>query len=81
MWLPHIPQGRCDRSYSGSLLRIPTVFTAHSWSFTEGVPQKKQVLYYRMEKSVQRFTTKIITVSDYDRELALMKKVAQLINC
>ncbi len=60
----------------GSLLRIPTVFTAHSWSFTEGVPQKKQVLYYRMEKSVQRFTTKIITVSDYDRELALMKKVA-----
>lgn len=60
----------------GSLLRIPTVFTAHSWSFTEGVPQKKQVLYYRMEKSVQRFTSKIITVSDYDRELALMKKVA-----
>lgn len=60
----------------GSLLHIPTVFTAHSWSFTEGVPQKKQALYYRMEKSVQRFTTKIITVSDYDRELALMKKVA-----
>lgn len=60
----------------GSLLRIPTVFTAHSWSFTEGVPQRKQMLYYRMEKSVQRFSTKIITVSDYDRELALIKKVA-----
>ncbi len=60
----------------GSLLRIPTVFTAHSWSFTEGVPQKKKLLYHRVEKSVQLFTTKIITVSEYDRELALMKKVA-----
>lgn len=25
----------------GRLLRIPIVFTAHSWSFTEGVPHKK----------------------------------------
>lgn len=60
----------------GSLLGIPTIFTAHSWSFTEGVPQKKKLLYHRMEKSVQLFTTKIITVSEYDRELALMKEVA-----
>lgn len=60
----------------GSLLRIPTIFTAHSWSFTEGVPQKKKLFYHRMEKSIQPFTTKIITVSEYDRELALLKKVA-----
>ncbi|MEB2282874.1 glycosyltransferase [Lysinibacillus xylanilyticus] len=26
----------------GRLLRISTVFTAHSWSFTEGVPHKKR---------------------------------------
>lgn len=60
----------------GGLLRIPTVFTAHSWSFTEGVPRKKKLLYHRVEKSVQPFTTKIITVSEYDRELALLEKVA-----
>lgn len=60
----------------GSLLRIPTIFTAHSWSFTEGVPQKKKLFYHRLEKSIQPFTTKIITVSEYDRELALLKKVA-----
>ncbi|UNT56542.1 MULTISPECIES: glycosyltransferase family 4 protein [Lysinibacillus] len=60
----------------GRLLNIPTIFTAHSWSFTEGVPYKKKLFYQRMERSIQPFTTKIITVSEYDRELALLKKVA-----
>ncbi|EFI68844.1 glycosyltransferase family 4 protein [Lysinibacillus sp. HST-98] len=60
----------------GRLLQIPTIFTAHSWSFTEGVPYKKKLFYQRMERSIQPFTTKIITVSEYDRELALLKKVA-----
>ncbi|MCY9546995.1 glycosyltransferase family 4 protein [Lysinibacillus xylanilyticus] len=60
----------------GRLLRIPTVFTAHSWSFTEGVPHKKKRMYSRMEKSVQPLTAKIITVSEYDRKLALTEKIA-----
>ncbi|MFJ5790956.1 glycosyltransferase family 4 protein [Lysinibacillus sp. NPDC093197] len=60
----------------GGLLRIPTIFTAHSWSFTEGVPQKKQLMYRQLEKTVQPLTTKIITVSDYDRKLALTKGIA-----
>jgi len=60
----------------GRLLRIPTIFTAHSWSFTEGVPQKKQRMYRQLEKTVQPLTTKIITVSDYDRKLALTKGIA-----
>lgn len=33
-------------------------------------------MYRRMEKSVQPLTTKIITVSEYDRKLALMQKIA-----
>lgn len=60
----------------GGLLHIPTIFTAHSWSFTEGVPQKKQLMYRQLEKTVQPLTTKIITVSDYDRKLALTKGIA-----
>ncbi|MFJ7668338.1 glycosyltransferase family 4 protein [Lysinibacillus sp. NPDC097195] len=60
----------------GRLLRIPTIFTAHSWSFTEGVPQNKQRMYRQLEKTVQPLTTKIITVSDYDRKLALTKGIA-----
>jgi len=61
---------------AGRLLRIPTIFTAHSWSFTEGVPPKKQLMYRQLEKTVQPLTTKIITVSDYDRKLALTKGIA-----
>ncbi len=60
----------------GSLLRIPSVFTAHSWSFTEGVPRKKKLMYSRIEKSVQPLTAKIITVSEYDRKLALTQRIA-----
>lgn len=60
----------------GGYLRIPTVFTAHSWSFTDGVPPKKQFIYRHLEKAVQPLTTKIITVSEYDRKLALAKRIA-----
>ncbi|QDP99983.1 glycosyltransferase family 4 protein [Lysinibacillus fusiformis] len=60
----------------GSFLRIPTVFTAHSWSFTEGVPPKKKLMYRQLEKAVQPLTIKIITVSEYDRKLALTKGIA-----
>lgn len=60
----------------GRFLRIPTVFTAHSWSFTEGVPPKKKLMYRQLEKAVQPLTTKIITVSEYDRKLALTKGIA-----
>lgn len=34
------------------------------------------MVYRRMEKSVQPLTAKIITVSEYDRKLALTKKIA-----
>ncbi|WP_238602044.1 glycosyltransferase family 4 protein [Lysinibacillus parviboronicapiens] len=60
----------------GRFLGIPTVFTAHSWSFTDGVPPKKKLMYRQLEKAVQPFTTKIITVSEFDRQLALTKGIA-----
>ncbi|MGE6515584.1 glycosyltransferase family 4 protein [Lysinibacillus sphaericus] len=60
----------------GRFLRIPTVFTAHSWSFTDGVPSKKKLMYRQLEKTVQPLTTTIITVSEYDRKLALTKGIA-----
>lgn len=57
-------------------LKIPVVFTAHGWSFTEGVPNKKRLVYRWAEKLVAPFTDKIITVSEYDRELAIRYKIA-----
>lgn len=56
-------------------LQIPVVFTAHGWAFTEGVPDKKRFVYRWVEKLAAPFANKIITVSDYDRNLALKYKI------
>ncbi|GLC89776.1 glycosyltransferase family 4 protein [Lysinibacillus piscis] len=61
---------------AGGFLQIPTVFTAHGWSFTEGIPMKRRWMYRWLEKAMQPMTTKIITVSHYDRQLAHSSKIA-----
>lgn len=57
-------------------LKIPVIFTAHGWSFTDGVKEKKRNLYICIEKIMANFSDKIITVSEKDKELALKYKVA-----
>lgn len=52
-------------------LDIPVLFTAHGWSFTSGKMSSRQILYKNLEKIVTPFTDLIITVSEYDRHLAL----------
>lgn len=57
-------------------LGIPTLFTAHGWAFTEGVPQPQRVAYLWAERLVGRLAARIITVSEHDRQLALRHRVA-----
>lgn len=52
-------------------LGIPTVFTAHGWSFTEGAPRARRTIGKLIERWLAGYTDRIITVSRYDRELAL----------
>lgn len=52
-------------------LSIPAVFTAHGWAFTEGVSTANRIVYRAIERFMARFTSRIITVSEYDRKLAL----------
>lgn len=54
----------------GWSLGVPTVFTAHGWSFTEGVSKRKRVLYRMIEKVAGIFSNGVITVSQYDYKLA-----------
>lgn len=61
---------------AGYSLRVPVTFTAHGWAFTPGVPQRTATLYRWLERSVSRFAARIITVSDFDRDLAIRKGVA-----
>lgn len=52
-------------------LNIPVVFTAHGWAFTDGVSKSKRFLYKNIERYFASYANKIITVSNYDRSLAL----------
>src|SRR5260370_14237234 len=55
----------------GVTLGIPTVFTAHGWAFTTGVPPGAARLYRWAERLTAGLADRIITVSEYDHQLAL----------
>ncbi|GAA0538486.1 glycosyltransferase family 4 protein [Rheinheimera aquimaris] len=54
----------------------PCVFTAHGWAFTEGVSAKRRFLYKWLERWAAPLAGKIITVSEYDRKLAIKNDVS-----
>jgi len=56
--------------------KIPTLFTAHGWAFTEGTPFLRRRLAILIEKIAGKFCSKIICVSDFDKKLALKYKIA-----
>ncbi len=57
-------------------LGIPVIFTVHGWAFTENVSPRARFFYRAIEKIMGYFSTRIITVSDYDRDLGLEARVA-----
>jgi glycosyltransferase involved in cell wall biosynthesis len=52
-------------------LRMPVVFTVHGWSFTPGIAPPRAALYRLIERLAAPLSSKIITVSEFDRRLAL----------
>ena len=56
---------------AGKICCIPIVFTVHGWAFTEGVSLKKRVVYRMLERMAAKWTSKVICVSEYDRQLGL----------
>lgn len=50
---------------------VPAVFTAHGWQFAEGIAGWQKAAVLAVETVLSRLTRKIITVSGYDRDLAL----------
>jgi glycosyltransferase involved in cell wall biosynthesis len=61
---------------AGRSLRIPVVLTVHGWSFTPGIPSFQAALYRQIERMVGPLASKIITVSQFDRRLALDAHIA-----
>lgn len=60
---------------AGRSLRIPVVFTAHGWAFTPGIPRLQASVYRQIERLVGPLSSKIITVSEFDRQLALDSRI------
>jgi glycosyltransferase involved in cell wall biosynthesis len=57
-------------------LEVPTIHTVHGWPFAAGIRVPQRWMYLAAEMLTARLATRIITVSDYDRELALRYRVA-----
>jgi glycosyltransferase involved in cell wall biosynthesis len=61
---------------AGRSLRLPVVFTAHGWNFSPGIPPLQAAVYRQIERLVGPLASKIITVSEFDRQLALKAGIA-----
>ncbi|MBN8193917.1 glycosyltransferase family 4 protein [Bacillus sp. NTK074B] len=60
---------------AGKICRVPTVFTAHGWAFSEGVPERKRRIYTILERVAGKISNGIITVSNYDYQLAIKHRI------
>lgn len=60
----------------GRLLGIPVVHTAHGWAFNDGVEGRRRQVFDVVERVLGRLATHIITVSEFDRGLALERRIA-----
>jgi glycosyltransferase involved in cell wall biosynthesis len=56
--------------------RVPSVFTAHGWSFAEGVPRARRLVAAPLERLAARWCRRVIVVCDADRRLALRRRIA-----
>jgi glycosyltransferase involved in cell wall biosynthesis len=56
---------------AGRWLQIPVVLTAHGWSFSPGIPRVPAAFFRQIERTAGPLTSKIITVSEVDRQLTL----------
>ena len=58
------------------VLGVPVVVTTHGWSFTTGVPPVRAAVYRWIERATSPLSAdKTITVSEYDRQLALRARI------
>lgn len=61
---------------AGRTLGVPVIFTAHGWAFTPGVPSREATVYRWIERLAAPLASRIITVSEFDRQLALARGIA-----
>jgi glycosyltransferase involved in cell wall biosynthesis len=55
---------------AGTVMHVPVVFTAHTWSFTEGPSGLRRRVCIPVERICGRLSARVITVSEANRDLA-----------
>ncbi len=60
---------------AAKICRVPAIFTAHGWGFDPRSPRLQRNIALGIEKILAPFATKIICVSESDRQLAISLKV------
>ncbi len=66
--------------FAGVLTRTPVVFTAHSWSFADGISGLQQAITVPLERLAARWSGKVIAVSCANAELAIKNAVVSPAN-
>lgn len=54
---------------------VPVILTVHGWSFTEGITGIKPFLFMWLEKLTSGMVNSFITVSEFDKNIAIQKRV------
>ena len=57
-------------------LGLPVLLTAHGWNFTPGIPPFEAACYRQIERLAGPLASKIVTVSEFDRQLAIKAGIA-----
>lgn len=72
----------CHSSMAGALGRIAAlglgckvIYNPHGWSFDMAVSSKKKKFYRFLEKFLAMTTDKIVTISEYEKRIALNNKI------
>ena len=55
--------------------KIPTIFTAHGWGFTEGTSFVTSRIIVLLEKIAAKFCSRIICVSNFDKKIAIKNNI------
>lgn len=71
----HSPKAAAIGRMASLFLPITKIYTVHGWPFTEGIKGVKSTLFLLVEKMLAKRTDSIITVSEFDKQLAITKKI------
>lgn len=62
--------------YAASRCGVPAIFSAHGWSFTDGINPKAASIFLWSERLAARWCERILVGCESDRQMGLEKRVA-----